>query len=370
MPETEHLRRIVIKLGTQLLVGEAAESRLRAIVAEAAKLRAGGTQIVFVSSGAVGLGRTLLGLDSGSLEDKQACAAVGQSRLMALYEKLFATHSSPVAQVLLTAHDFSDRERYLNLRNTFERLLELSVVPIVNENDVVSTAGIAEDSASRSFDDNDRLSALVAAKLDAEALIILTNVDGVFDADPGAVADAKLIRTIQSFADLETIRTDGQSEHGRGGMTTKLAAGRIAALCGVKTVISSGFIPKPIENALTGAVGTTIMPQGALPGRKRWIGLSSGFQGVVVVNDCAEEVLLKGGTSLLPVGVVDVQGDFEPPAVVSVQNERGVEIGRGLVSMSAETARCARGKQSAEISLRAGEKAELIHRDNLVMFGV
>lgn len=363
---------IVIKLGTQVVVDELglATERLETIVREIVAL-AQDLRIVLVSSGAVGLGRQALKL-VGPLElaQKQACAAVGQSILMNLYRKLLGKFEIEVGQILVTAQDFSDRNRYLNLKNSFEELLSLGVIPIVNENDVVSTAGIIEDGTLKSFDDNDRLSSLVAGKLGADTLLILTNVEGVFDSNPSENQNAKLISEISSFSQLQLIDTQGQSSLGRGGMSSKLAAARMACLCGVRTIIASGMSASPISTALSGESGTTILPRETLSDKKKWIGTGSGYSGVVIVNECAVKVLLKDRASLLPVGVVGVVGEFDNQEVVSIQDEGGQEIGRGLASMSAATLRKVMGQHTKDVhlSLLSGEKDEVSHRNNLVIF--
>ena len=236
---------------------------------------------------------------------------------------------------------------------------------------MVSTAGIVEDGTLKSFDDNDKLSSLVAGKLGADTLIILTNVEGVYDANPSENSNAKLIREISSFSQLQSIDAQGQSSLGRGGMSSKLAAARMAVLCGVKTIIASGLGDSPIQSALSGKSGTTIIPKETLSDKKRWIGTSSGYSGVVVVNDCAVDVLMKDRASVLPVGVVDVVGEFEIQDVISIQDIKGQEIGRGLATMSASTLRKVKGKHTKDVrpDLLNGEKDEVSHRNNLVIFG-
>jgi glutamate 5-kinase len=374
-------QRIVVKLGTQVVVdqsnGTIALPRVCAVVDDIAELRRQGNEVILVSSGAVGLGRQALKL-SGTLQlhEKQACAAVGQARLMDLYSKLFDVYSLTVAQILVTAHDFTDRTRYLNLRNTFERLLEFGAIPVVNENDVVSIAGIVDRDQRKSFDDNDKLSALVSGKLEADTLIILTNVDGVFTSNPDQVDRSskepppELIREIRSVSELGAVDSRGQSSLGRGGMTSKLEAAKAASLCGVKTIISSGFASTPVRRALDGQAGTSVHAHGILRGRKRWIGTSSGYSGIVTVDDGAKQRLLEQRCSLLPVGVLRVGGNFEAGDVVSVEDSQGREFGRGLAGQSSATLRKIVGSNSstARAFLSAEEKEETIHRDNLVLF--
>ncbi len=367
-------KRIVIKLGTQVVIDDDVQGpsfpRLKAIVGDTAALLKEGREVLIVSSGAVGLGRKTLKL-IGPLElaKKQACAAVGQSLLMNTYRDLFAVHGFTVAQILVTSDDFSERERYLNLRSTLTELLALKVVPIINENDTVSAAGLRE-SAQRSFDDNDKLSALVAAKLETDLLIMLTNVDGVYTDNPLTNPNAQLVSRIDDLAQLGGVKAEGTSALGRGGMASKLKAARIVAMCGVHGVIASGFVANPVCGVLAGGRGTHIVPHLALSGRQRWIGLSSGYSGIVVVDQRARDVLTVKKSSLLPVGVVGVDGTFEAKEIVSVQDPSGREIGRGISEVSSTTLKSIKGLHSKDLRQVDPNvtREEVIHRDNLVIF--
>jgi glutamate 5-kinase len=312
---------------------------------------------------------------------KQACAAVGQSRLMALYDQLCTTLGVSVAQVLVTSQDFTNRIAYLNLRSSCEQLLSLGVLPIFNENDVVSVAGIqdrghsGESTGQRSFDDNDKLSALVAGKLSAQVLVILTNVDGVYSDNPVDNPEARLISRIESLEELSSISCSGTSALGRGGMASKIEAAKIAGLCGVKTIITSAARTSPVTSALSGSYGTTIELDASaspslLSGRERWFGLSSGFAGIVTIDAKAREALERGQSSLLPVGVVKVEGDFTVGDIISIIDINGEEVGRGISSQKASSLRAIAGKrtQDAKGLLSPDEKDEVIHRDNLVVF--
>jgi glutamate 5-kinase len=259
-------KRIIIKIGTQVIIdensGDFALARINSIISDIVSLHQSGNEIVIVSSGAVGLGRKALSLfGTLEMEEKQACASIGQHLLMNKYFEQFAKKNITISQILVTADDFADQQRYLNLKNTYEKLLQLKVIPIINENDVVSIAGIKEDNSLMSFDDNDKLSALVAIKLAADYLIILTNVDGIFDKNPTEFKDAKLLRQIDKIEALDKIEVSGQSSLGRGGMTTKLNAAKLAALNDVTTLISSGYISNPILSALNRESGTEIKAQ-------------------------------------------------------------------------------------------------------------
>lgn len=375
--------RIVVKLGTQVVVDQStglpALERLAAIINDIAKLKASGHEVILVSSGAVGMGRQALNL-KGSLElaQKQACAAVGQSRLMALYDQLCKTVGITIAQVLVTAQDFTNRSAYLNLKNSCEQLLALGTLPIFNENDVVSVAGIRDiglKAEKRSFDDNDKLSALVAGKLSANALIILTNVDGVYTDNPENNPNAERIARIETLQHLSSISCTGTSSLGRGGMASKLEAAKIATLCGVTTVIASATRPSPVTTALSGSCGTTITidtatSSSSLSGRERWFGLSSGFCGIVTVDMKAREILEERSSSLLPVGVVRVEGDFSIGDVISIIDTNGDEVGRGIASQKSSTLRSIAGMRTPQARplLGADEKDEVVHRDNLVIF--
>ncbi|MEY4670035.1 MAG: hypothetical protein RL518_2734 [Pseudomonadota bacterium] len=375
--------RIVVKLGTQVVVDQAtgmpALERLAAIVNDIAKLTASGHEIIVVSSGAVGMGRQALNITGPiDLPRKQACAAVGQSRLMALYDQLCKTVGLTIAQVLVTSQDFTNRGAYLNLKNSCEQLLELGTLPIFNENDVVSVAGIRDTNTKaeqRSFDDNDKLSALVAGKLSANTLVILTNVDGVFTDNPETNPSAESIARIETLQHLSSISCSGTSTMGRGGMHSKLEAAKIAALCGVTTIIASAMRASPITSALTGTVGTTIAIDTStrtapLSGRERWFGLSSGFAGLVTIDMKARESLEQGNNSLLPVGVTAVEGDFSVGDVISIIDSNGEEVGRGIAGQTSTSLRKIAGMRThqAKSILSADEKEEVVHRDNLVIF--
>jgi glutamate 5-kinase len=374
--KTVQAKRIVLKLGTQIVIrenGALAGDRLADLVGECAALISEGKELLVVSSGAVGLGRQALNLKEAklTLPEKQACAAVGQNLLMDVYRDLFGRHGFITAQLLLTALDFSDRKRYLNLRETLEKLLELKVIPIINENDTVSTTELEEDK-TKSFGDNDKLSAIVASKLGADLLAILTNVDGIYTENPLVNPEAKLIPVIEGFEQLRDIITDGKSTYGRGGMTSKVEAAKIAAISGVHTLITSGLKGNALDCLKNGGrhTGTMVVAKNAIPGRKRWLGLASGYSGVVRVNEGAKRALVEHHASLLPSGIVGVQGDFQPRQVVSIQDEEGTELGRGLIHFSAEDTRKIQGRQSKEIAVLIENSTEevVIHRDNLVIY--
>lgn len=377
-------KRVVVKLGTAVVIQEKgilAIDRLFRIVNQCANLLAQRKEVILVTSGAVGLGRKQLGLNVPlPLADKQACAAVGQTLLMDAYRELFRHHNRTTAQILVSATDFADRKKYLNLQKTLERLLSLGVVPIINENDSVSTTELIEHAQTESFGDNDKLSAIVASKLPADLLFMLTNVDGLYTENPKENPNAEAISLISDFNTLHDIGLTGQSSDGRGGMASKVEAARVAALSGVTTIIASGFQDNVIDawlshsaEAATFPSGTLVLPNGGrMPEKKHWIGVASGHQGIITVNQGAKDALVGRFASLLAVGITSVQGQFKPYEVVSIQDQEGDEVGRGIIEYSADDTRRIMGVSSSEIPQRLDHLKAIsdvvIHRDNLVIY--
>ncbi|MBX9767809.1 MAG: glutamate 5-kinase [Bdellovibrionales bacterium] len=363
MEQIRSAERVVLKIGTQVIVdpsGQLSFARLEEILKQVVALKTQGREVLIVSSGAVALGRGLLGKKGDlSVQEKQACASVGQSQLIEAYQRILGKANLVVSQLLLTDGDFAHRRSYLSLSATLSTLLEWGVVPIINENDPVSKNELSE-TGQKSFGDNDKLSAIVASKLGADLLVILTNVDGVFDrppSEPGAV----LCRNIQSVSALNKIDAKGQSEFGRGGMKTKLEAGRICSLSGVQTLILNGMKPERIADWTTGKddapVGTWVHATPGMSSRKRWIGLASGFEGVLVLNAGAIAAL-RTRKSLLAVGVTEVRGKFKAGQVLSLQNEQGLEIGRGLAEIN-----------DTDVKAMIGQKKQVvIHADDLAVY--
>lgn len=352
-----------------------AVERLSWVVDHAARLLSGGVEVLLVSSGAIGLGRERIGLeDPLSLASRQACAAVGQTLLMDAYRDLFARHGFETAQILVSGDDFASRTTYLSLQKTLERLLELRVVPIINENDTISVAEIEQVDGGRSFGDNDKLSALVASKLGANPLVILTDVDGIYTHDPSTHPAADRIPVIEGLGSARGIRASGPSRLGRGGMATKLEAARMAAVSGVTTVIASGMEPDTLSRIFEpggAAPGTWVVPEPErMPKRKHWIGLASGHRGVLTVNEGARMALEERYASLLAVGITAVRGRFKVRDVVSVQDESGRELGRGIVNFSVDDVRRIMGRSSDRIPELLGhdEGDEVIKRHDLVMY--
>jgi len=362
-------RRLVVKLGTNIIMrtdGLPALGRLYGILESVATLRRQGKEVLLVSSGAIGLGAQQLGLQGKPkpLADKQACAAVGQGRLMALYQDGFARLGLVAAQVLLTESDFTNRERYLNLRATLERLLALGAVPIINENDAVSTAELESLEAFHSasvFGDNDKLSALVASGVEADTLLILSDVDGLFTGNPHKDPEATLIPVVPALTQAIEAFADGQSLRGRGGMASKLSAVRVATRAGTRVIIANGATEGVLERVLSGQeVGTLFEAGKRLRGRKRWIAHASQLAGRIRVNQGAQEALRGGRASLLAAGVVALEGDFERADVVAIADEQGRDFARGVITLDRP------GTDQALRHQTAGARA-LISRDTLVL---
>lgn len=372
-------RRLVVKLGTNVIMGGDGRpvlSRLYGIMESVAELRRQGKEVVLVSSGAVGLGAQQMGLGgkTRTLELKQACAAVGQGRLMALYQEGFERMGVVAAQVLLTEDDFANRHRYLNLRGTLDKLVELGVVPIINENDTVSTVELESpgngDWSRPIFGDNDKLSALVASGVDADLLLILSDVDGLHTGNPHKDPKAELIPLVPELTKEIEGCADGQSSRGRGGMAGKLAAVRVAISAGTPVVIASGATYRVLDRILAGEeVGTLFLAKAKLRGKKRWIAHASHIAGRVRVNAGAAAALRGGKASLLPAGVVALDGDFQRDDVVAIADEHGHDFARGTVTLNREEADALLASGAAKIPGQAHAKGRgaLVSRDTLVL---
>ena len=368
-------KRIVIKLGTNILrneEGEVALSRIYSFIEDISKLVKAGKEVIVVTSGAVGLGKKKLNLETTEGDGvKQACAAVGQSRLMSFYENGFAVFDIPIAQILLTEDDFSLRHRYLSLRTTLNKLLEMGVVPIINQNDTVSTIELADRLAGIkvSFSDNDKLSALVSSELDAELLILLSDIDGLYTSNPKESPDAELIKEVSEVTEeILALGTDA-SEGGRGGMKTKLEAAKLVTRFGGKVLIANGKTPYIINKIFNGEdYGTMFLPTDEnLSGKKRWIGYATNVLGKIIVNEGAKDAILKQCKSLLPVGILEIVNDFKQGEVVSICDESGLEFARGMVNYDSEECRRISGAHSDNIVQTLGYKNydAVITRDNI-----
>jgi glutamate 5-kinase len=353
-------RRLVIKLGTSTVTGAEGEvclERITPIVRSIVALKDEGRQVVLVSSGAVGLGAGRLGLSRSRLNDlvvRQACAAVGQSLLMATYGQLFATHNLKIAQVLLTEEDFADRSRCQNLRGTMEKLLKFGVLPIVNENDTVSTAELEYRGTSSFFGDNDRLAALVMSKLESEALILLTDVEGLMTSkDQGDI-----IPLVEVITPELRLLASGPAVGGRGGMLSKLDAAELAMRSGGIAVIASGRRADTVERLFAGEqIGTTFVSTSRMHGKRRWIAYAANVRGRVIVNSGARDAIVNGKGSLLTSGVIRIEQEFAPSDVVSIVDAEGHEFARGMASRAS----------SDTVDASTRKSGVLVMRDNIVI---
>jgi len=368
-------RRLVIKVGTATVTGAEGElclERVEPIVRSIAELMKAGRQVVLVSSGAVGLGRGWLGLHRSRLDDlvtKQACAAVGQSLLMDAYKNLFSKWDVKIAQVLLTEEDFTNWRRYSNLHQTMEKLIGFGVLPIVNENDTVSTAeleSVAAGPRTAAFSDNDRLAALVMSGLEADALVLLTNVDGLLRQESGN-GSAEVISLVEEMTPELKALGAGPSASGRGGMKTKLEAAEIAMNCGGTAVIANGNSPDTLDRIFAGEkVGTAFLPARRMRGKRRWIAYAADVRGRVVVDAGAHRAITQGKASLLASGIVRVENHFAPMDVVSIVDSEGREFARGIANCASEEAVKNSGKKGSR-GRDAAPSPVLVTRDNIVL---
>ena len=362
-------RRWVVKIGSALLTNEGCGLRADSLdvwVRQIMSLKEKGVELVLVSSGSIAEGVSRLGWNKrpNSLHELQAAAAVGQMGLIQAYEQCFQQYGAHTAQVLLTSDDISDRKRYLNARSTLRTLVQLGIVPVVNENDTVATEEIQ-------LGDNDSLAGLVTNLLEADLLVILTDQPGLFDADPRKHKEAKLIREARAGApELESYAGTG-GMLGRGGMRTKLLAARTAAKSGADTIIASGLESDVLTRIAAGEeLGTLLTAEQApIAARKQWLAGQTQTRGKLVLDAGAVRVLVEEGKSLLAVGVRKVEGSFKRGEIVSCMNENGVEIARGLVNYSKDETELIKGQASKQIESLLGyiDEAELIHRDNLIL---
>ena len=362
-------KRIVVKIGSKLLVepeaGTIHRTWLNALADDIAGLVRDGSEVILVSSGAIAVGRRHLGLTPGKLrlEESQAAAATGQVRLAHAYLEALARHDITVAQVLLTLDDTEERRRHLNARSTLNTLLRLGTVPVINENDTVATSEIR-------FGDNDRLAARVAAMMNADLLVLLSDIDGLYSADPRIKPDATFVPEVPKITpEIEAMAGTAPPGHSSGGMVTKLAAARIAVAAGCRMVIADGRAPHPLAAIDDGARATWFLSQVApLTARKRYIAGSLNPAGSLTLDNGARRALERG-KSLLPAGVTAVEGDFRRGDAVVVRALDGAEVARGLTAYSAADARRIIGHKSREIEAILGYRGreELIHRDDLVL---
>ncbi len=366
------VNRIVIKVGTHSLTrssGRLDRAHIRELVEEISSIRQGGRDVVLVTSGAIAAGVEALKLRERprDIPTLQAAASIGQIRLIELYSELFAEHGVTAGQVLLTQFDMTHRQQYLNARNTMQRLLELGTVPIINENDTVAVEEIR-------FGDNDRLAALVTGLIEAELLVMLTDTDGLFTADPGVDEDAELIPRVDRITpEIENLAEGTRGEHATGGMTTKIQAARIATASGAGMIILNGRKRRMLTKALDGKEEGTYFPPAkrSMGSRKRWIAFGLRPAGSVHVDRGAAEAIRHGGKSLLPAGIVEVEGDFKEGEMVEILDEKGGALARGLVNYSSEDLAAIKGLRSREASrVLGGACQEAVHRNCLVIMHV
>ena len=366
-------RRVVVKAGTSLLTGGADRLDLEmmaTLVGQISRLHRLGIEVILVSSGAVAAGRHVLGVarEGKDLPLRQALAAVGQGHLMHAYEQLFGWHDIPVAQALLSRRDLVDRLGYLNVRNTLLALLEHRVVPIINENDVVAV----EELTGNVFGDNDTLSAMVANIVDADLLVMLGEVKGLFTADPHLDSDARLVPIVERISDdIATMGGPSWKGNGRGGMVTKLDAARLATASGINVVIASGMEPNVLSRLVAGESIGTFFPatSSKMESRKRWMLSGLSIKGEIVVDDGAASVLRSQHRSLLPAGVKDVRGTFERGDIISILDVRQAQIACGITNYGSSDIDEIKGVHSDRIAETLGHQYgdEIVHRNNMVI---
>jgi glutamate 5-kinase len=368
LPSLDRFNRIVVKVGSSLLVdgalGAVRRAWLEALVSDIAALHERGASVIVVSSGAIALGRTIAALPKGALklEDSQASAAIGQIALASEWSRALAQHGIVAGQVLLTLQDTEERRRYLNARATLGRLFAMRAIPIINENDTVATSEIR-------YGDNDRLAARVATMTSADLLILLSDVAGLYDSPPERNTHARLLPVVERITpEIEAMAGGPASGLSRGGMRTKIEAARIATSAGAHMVIADGRILHPIARVAKGECTWFLTPSNPIAARKVWIGGSLELKGAVFVDPGAVAALARG-KSLLPAGVARVEGVFARGDCVAIRDERGVEIGRGLIAYDALHAERIRGRNSRDIGqiLGVAGRAEMIHRDDMAL---
>ena len=363
------VKRVVVKVGSGVLTGKSGLNIpiIDDITSDICELREGGIEVILVSSGAIASGLKKVGFSKRpqSVSQQQATAAVGQISLMTAYENAFGRHKRKVAQILITRDDLTNRQRYLNARNTLFMLLSWDIIPVINENDTVVTDEIK-------FGDNDNLSAMVTNLTESNLLVNLTNIDGLFDKDPRIHKDAKLIRVVHK-ADREITRCAGSIPGflGRGGMASKVRAAQTVSMAGVPTIIANGLRPGILKRIFSGKEeGTLFMPRDVtLSCRKHWIAFTKSPKGEIIIDNGAEKAIIRHGKSLLPPGIIDVRGRFRMGNSVLLLNESGEEIAVGMVNYHSGDIRKIMGANTADIEQRLGFRHddEVVHRDNLVL---
>lgn len=372
-------KRIVFKFGTNILRNEDKEislSRIYTFIEDIAKLKKHGKEPIIVTSGAVGLGAKRLSVDSSeSMSVKQACAAVGQSRLMSIYEDGFDKYGIITAQILLTEEDFTHRRKYLSLHDTLNTLINLGTIPVINQNDTVSTEELDfyQDAFQVCFSDNDKLSALVASELDADLLVILSDINGLYDDNPKQNPNAKKISVVKEINEEIIQYAHEASQGGRGGMKTKLKAMQVITRSGATGIIANGKEPHIIQRLFNPEdkeqLGTTFLPTENLANKKRWIAYATNIQAQITVNDGAKKALTQEYKSLLPIGVLNIEGDCQKGDIVSILDTQGNEFARGMVNYNCSDCKRIIGHHSDDILGILGYKNydAIITRDNIAL---
>ena len=370
----KNAKRIVIKFGTNVLTndeGQISLSRVYSFVEDVYKLKKTGKEIILVTSGAVGLGRNKAKKYCPDVEAlKQACAAIGQSKLMSIYEDAFEQYNLLVAQILLIEEDFSQRKQYLSIQETLQNLLDLNVIPIINQNDTVSALN-QQDDIQMCFTDNDKLSALVASSLNADILVILSDIDALYNDNPKENKEAKAVYVVDEITDEIMNFASGVSNAGRGGMRTKLEAAKLVTRSGCTAVIASGMVQNVLQRIFKGEdIGTIFLPsKNLLTGKKRWIGYATNILAKIVVDDGAKNAILNKETSLLPIGLIEVVNEFNKGDVVSILDKECNEFARGIVNYNSQECRKIMGQHSDMTKDLLGHKNydAIVTRDNITI---
>lgn len=372
MLENHTFNRIVFKFGTNTLrndEGEISLSHIYSFIEDMSYLFKQGKEILVVTSGAVALGKNKLKEAFENKDDsitlKQAAASIGQPLLMGIWKDGFEKYGINTAQILLTEEDFSNRKKYLSLRLTLHKLLENKIIPIINQNDAVSPSELAH----AAFSDNDKLSSIVASKLDADLLVMVSDVDGLYDKNPKIYQDAKLINVVKKVTSKIENLASGASLGGRGGMITKLTAAKVVTTSGLWAKIVNGKTPNIIRKIQDDNIGTLFLPTKNLSHKKRWIAYATNIMGEIKVNDGAKEAIIKNQKSLLSIGIIEVKGEFKIGEIVSIVDNENVEFARGIACYSSNDIEKIKGHHSNEICNILGYKFDddVIIKDNLVL---
>lgn len=365
----ENIDRIVFKFGTNILrnpQGEISLSHLYSFIEDMSYLYKQGKEILVVTSGAVGLGAKKLNIDTSiSTTLKQAAASVGQPLLMSIWQDGFEKYGITTAQILLTEEDFANRKKYLSLRSTLSKLLENKVIPIINQNDAVSPSELEHVC----FSDNDKLSSIVASKLDADLLVMVSDIDGLFDKNPKEYKDAKLIQRVEKITSKIEKLAKGASQGGRGGMITKISAAKVATSSGLYAKIVNGTTPNIIKKVFDDNIGTIFIPSKNLSHKKRWIAYATNIMGKIKVNEGAKNAIVNHQKSLLSIGIIDIEGNFKRGEIVSIVDSSNDEFARGITNYSSSDIEKIKGNHSDKICEILGHKFDddVVIKDNLVV---